>query len=99
MLYQCLLYSKVIQFIHIYIYFFKKFFSILVYPRTLNKTLLFIHPVCNSFHLLAAHSQSVLPGGPKSALYVCESASRSHIGPLVSYFRFPRMSFFLIVLR
>ena len=91
--------DSVYIYIYMYVYFFKKFFSILVYPRTFNKTSLLIHPVHTSFHLLAPHSQSILPGNHRSVLYVCESVSVSQISPLVSYFRFPRVSFFLIALR
>ena len=56
--------------IHIYTFFFI-FFSIMVYPRILNivpcatsRTLLFIHSMCNSLHLLTPNSQSIPPPHP-----------------------------------
>ena len=73
--------------IHICTFFFI-FFSVMVHHRILNivpcaisRTLLFIHSLCNSLHLLIPNSQSTplpppLPlGNHKSVLYVCESVS------------------------
>ena len=53
-----------------------------IVPMRYSRTLLFIHPVYNSLHLLISNSQSVpsLPytsGNHKSVLYVCESVSVS----------------------
>ena len=67
MLCQFLLYSTVIQ---LYIHpFFFTFFSIMVYHKTLNivlysRTLLFIHFLYNSLHLLIPNSQSFPPPTP-----------------------------------
>ena len=59
----------------------------MVYLQILNivvlysKTLLFIHPICNSLHLLTPNSQCIPPppplplGNQKSDLYVCDSVS------------------------
>ena len=66
------LYTHTHTYIYIYIYIFKKiFFSIMVYHRIVNivpytykKTLLFIHPLYNSLHLLTPSPQSIPPQPP-----------------------------------
>ena len=78
LIYSVVLISAVQQsdsFIHIYIYSFLIFFSIVVYPRKLDivpwlysRTLLFIHSKCNSLHLPTPNSQSIpLPPPPPLA--------------------------------
>ena len=78
--------------------FFSIFFSIMFYQKILNIPVLysrafFIHPVCNSLHLLIPNSQSLLPrplplGNHKSALYVCKSVSVLQRSSFVSCFIF-----------
>ena len=84
-----LLYSKM----HIY---FSGYFPLQIIIRSLiqfsvlySRTLLFIHSIYNSLHLLISNSQPILfpprllLGNHKSVLYVCESASDSQISSFV----------------
>ena len=61
------------------------------FPELYSGNLLFIHPTCNSFHLLILNSQP-LPllrlGSHKSVFYICESVFVSQICSFVFYFRF-----------
>ena len=58
-----------------------------------SRTLLSIHPMYNSLHLLTPKSHSMTPtpflslGNHKSVLYVCESVSVLEINAFVSHFR------------
>ena len=91
--------AKWLSYSHIYIIFI--LFSIVVYYRVFNvapcpiysRTLLLIHPICNSLYLLIPNSQPILPH-PRSLLVttnlfsVCDSISISEMGSFVPYFRF-----------
>ena len=93
--------AKWFSYTYAYIYIYKFFFifsSTMVYHRILNivpmlysRSLLLIHPIYNSLHLLTPNSQPFRPPSPpivnlKSASYVCEPVSQ--ICSLASYCRF-----------
>ena len=94
---QFLIYSKVI---HICIYVFFIFFSIMVYYNTLNIVpcaiqqdlvvyLFYIQQFVSASPKLLIYSSPPFPfGNHKFVFSVCESISVSQIGSLVSYFRF-----------
>ena len=64
------------------------------FPVLHSRTLLCIHPIYASLHLLIPDSQSCPPplplclGHHQSALCLCESVSLSYISLFVSYLRF-----------
>ena len=59
------------------------------FPVLYNRTLLLIHPICNSLHVLIPNSYSFpLPWPHESALYICESVSILQICLFVSHFKF-----------
>ena len=71
--------------IHIYT-FFLLFFSVMVYPRILNRVpLLSIHSLYNSLHLLTPNSHSIPPPPPPPTL-----ATTSLFSMSVSRFLLPR---------